>query len=42
VKGETSRELLKVRKVPHELKGHPPAVVEVPGEVFLPIKGSNG
>jgi DNA ligase (NAD+) len=28
-----------IHKVPHELKGHPPKVVEVRGEVFMPIKG---
>ena len=40
VKGEdVTANVLKVRKVPHELKGHPPAVVEVRGEVFMPIKG---
>src|SRR5581483_9815374 len=28
-----------IRKVPHQLKGHPPDLVEVRGEVFMPIKG---
>jgi DNA ligase (NAD+) len=29
----------KIHKVPHILKGHPPKVVEVRGEVFMQIKG---
>jgi DNA ligase (NAD+) len=28
-----------IRQVPHKLKGHPPQVLEVRGEVFMPIKG---
>jgi len=28
-----------IHKVPHRLKGHPPRVIEVRGEVFMPIKG---
>jgi DNA ligase (NAD+) len=29
----------KIHKVPHTLKGHPPKVLEVRGEVFMQIKG---
>jgi DNA ligase (NAD+) len=29
----------KIHKVPHTLKGHPPKVVEVRGEVFMQVKG---
>ena len=40
VKGEdVTANVLKVRKVPHALKGRPPKVIEVRGEVFMPIKG---
>jgi DNA ligase (NAD+) len=28
-----------IRQVPHKLKAHPPQVLEVRGEVFMPIKG---
>ena len=28
-----------IHKVPHRLKGHPPEVLEVRGEVFMPLKG---
>jgi DNA ligase (NAD+) len=40
VKGEdVTANVRTIRKVPHRLKGHPPAVVEVRGEVFMPLKG---
>jgi DNA ligase (NAD+) len=40
VKGEdVTANVRTIHKVPHELKGHPPGVVEVRGEVFMPIKG---
>jgi DNA ligase (NAD+) len=40
VKGEdVTANVRTIHKVPHKLKGHPPAVVEVRGEVFMPIKG---
>ncbi len=40
VKGEdVTANVRTIHKVPHELKGHPPEVVEVRGEVFMPIKG---
>jgi len=31
--------VLKVRAVPHVLNGRPPSVIEVRGEVFMPIRG---
>jgi DNA ligase (NAD+) len=40
VKGEdVTANVRTIHKVPHKLKGHPPGVVEVRGEVFMPIKG---
>jgi DNA ligase (NAD+) len=40
VKGEdVTANVRTIHKVPHELKGRPPKVVEVRGEVFMPIKG---
>jgi DNA ligase (NAD+) len=40
VKGEdVTANVRTIHKVPHRLKGHPPQVVEVRGEVFMPIKG---
>jgi DNA ligase (NAD+) len=40
VKGEdVTANVRTIHKVPHKLKGHPPKVVEVRGEVFMPIKG---
>ncbi len=40
VKGEdVTANVRTIHKVPHKLKGHPPRVVEVRGEVFMPIKG---
>ena len=40
VKGEdVTANVRTIHKVPHQLKGHPPHVVEVRGEVFMPIKG---
>lgn len=40
VKGEdVTANVRTVRRVPHRLTGHPPKVVEVRGEVFMPIKG---
>jgi DNA ligase (NAD+) len=40
VKGEdVTTNVRTIHKVPHQLKGHPPQVVEVRGEVFMPIKG---
>ena len=40
VKGEdVTANVRTIHKVPHQLKGHPPQVVEVRGEVFMPIKG---
>src|SRR6202022_556940 len=40
VKGEdVTANVRTIHKVPHRLKGHPPAVVEVRGEVFMPLKG---
>jgi DNA ligase (NAD+) len=40
VNGEdVTANVLKVRKVPHTLKGNPPRIVEVRGEVFMQIKG---
>jgi DNA ligase (NAD+) len=40
VKGEdVTANVRTIHKVPHKLKGHPPEVVEVRGEVFMPIKG---
>jgi DNA ligase (NAD+) len=40
VKGEdVTANVRTIHRVPHRLKGHPPEVVEVRGEVFMPIKG---
>src|ERR1700755_3126153 len=40
VKGEdVTANVRTIHKVPHRLKEHPPKVVEVRGEVFMPIKG---
>jgi DNA ligase (NAD+) len=40
VKGEdVTANVRTIHKVPHKLKGHPPEVLEVRGEVFMPIKG---
>jgi DNA ligase (NAD+) len=40
VKGEdVTANVRTIHKVPHKLKGRPPRVVEVRGEVFMPIKG---
>lgn len=40
VKGEdVTANVRTIRKVPHRLHGRPPRVVEVRGEVFMPIKG---
>jgi DNA ligase (NAD+) len=40
VKGEdVTANVRTIHKVPHKLKGHPPRVLEVRGEVFMPIKG---
>ena len=40
VKGEdVTANVRTIHKVPHRLKGHPPQVVEVRGEVFMPLKG---
>jgi DNA ligase (NAD+) len=40
VKGEdVTANVRTIHKVPHQLKGHPPEVVEVRGEVFMPLKG---
>jgi DNA ligase (NAD+) len=40
VKGEdVTANVRTIRKVPHRLQGHPPPIVEVRGEVFMPIKG---
>ncbi len=42
VKGEdVSANVRTIRQVPHRLTGRPPAVVEVRGEVFMPIAGFN-
>jgi DNA ligase (NAD+) len=40
VKGEdVTANVRTIHKVPHRLKGRPPQVVEVRGEVFMPVKG---
>lgn len=40
VKGEdVTANVRTIHKVPHHLKGQPPEVVEVRGEVFMPVKG---
>jgi DNA ligase (NAD+) len=40
VKGEdVTANVRTIHKVPHQLNGHPPQVVEVRGEVFMPVKG---
>jgi DNA ligase (NAD+) len=40
VKGEdVTANVRTIHKVPHRLKGHPPHLVEVRGEVFMPVKG---
>ena len=40
VKGEdVTPNVRTIHQVPHQLKGHPPQVLEVRGEVFMPIKG---
>jgi DNA ligase (NAD+) len=40
VKGEdVTANVRTIHRVPHRLKGHSPEVVEVRGEVFMPIKG---
>lgn len=40
VKGEdVTANVRTIHKVPHRLKGHPPQLVEVRGEVFIPIRG---
>jgi DNA ligase (NAD+) len=40
VKGEdVTANVRTIHKVPHQLKGRPPQVVEVRGEVFMPLKG---
>lgn len=40
VKGEdVTANVRTIHKVPHKLKGHPPQVLEVRGEVFMQIKG---
>jgi DNA ligase (NAD+) len=40
VKGEdVTANVRTIHKVPQQLKGHPPQVVEVRGEVFMPLKG---
>jgi DNA ligase (NAD+) len=40
VKGEdVTANVRTIHRVPHRLKGHPPKIVEVRGEVFMPIKG---
>jgi DNA ligase (NAD+) len=40
IKGEdVTANVRTIHKVPHKLTGHPPKVLEVRGEVFMPIKG---
>jgi DNA ligase (NAD+) len=40
VKGEdVTANVRTIHKVPHQLKGRPPQVLEVRGEVFMPLKG---
>jgi DNA ligase (NAD+) len=40
VKGEdVTANVRTIHKVPHQLRGRPPKVVEVRGEVFMPVKG---